>query len=287
LEIAEAEANRLKNERKSVGDDLSELEDSIEQEKDAARKEKKRLTTKIQELTERLNAAPTGDANAEDLKKLEEQVADASEDLAEADAAKSKSEKLVSSSTIDLEDFRQQLDDALRNINKQTALSKRLETDLVETNESIQNEKVTQARLKEALGAYNTEAAELRKRVAAAALSAGSGADSFDYRKENNRLKKDVENIDRENRALDREIRSLKDRLADAQYILDQERGARQKLSDTTLELKKSFTESERINTELIHKIQNGSEQDKSTLESEVAELEEKNKELRDQLYEG
>jgi len=284
LEEAESAAARLKAEKKTLGDEISDLEALLEQEVENGRKDKRRMTAKVQELQDKVNNAPKGDANAEDLKKLEDQLKEVVEDLAGADKARSASERLASQAGIELEDLKTQLEDLGRALGRGAGMDKRQEADKLEVKEAFEAAQTARVGLEETGKRLAAEAEELRKRLSDLAMGAAAGADTFDYKRENRALKKEVGDLDRENRGYERELRSLKDKIAEATYVLEQERAAKEKLAEEAKELKVSFVDSEKLSGEAVGKIQAVNEEDIASLLAEMSELEEKNKLLQGQL---
>jgi len=251
FEEGEALALRLRSEKKNLTEAISELESQLESEVESGRKDKRRLAQKVTELQDKVANAPKGDASLEELKKLELDMKDAIEDHAAADKARSAAEKKQSSLSIEIEDLRQQLEDRNRVVTRAEGTGKRVEGDLAETRENIANERDAIKNLEDNAARLKAEGDDFRKRLTDLTGGAGLG-DNYDYKRENRTLKKDIADLDRENRAHERELRQLKDKLAEAQGVLDSERKERERLTAESDDLRARFIEQEKVSTQNI-----------------------------------
>jgi len=124
---------------------------------------------------------------------------------------------------------------------------------------------------------------DLRRKLASVEKSRGP-EQVENFKRENASLKKELTDIDRENRALEREVLQVKTRLDDALAQLTLERQGKQRLTDQSNDLKKALVETERLNHEKIDKLQSDNDKQRVEMEHQLQDLDETNKSLVAQL---
>jgi len=98
--------------------------------------------------------------------------------------------------------------------------------------------------------------------------------------RDNDNLKSDRDSMERRTRDAERLVRDLRAQLEDVQGRFDDEKRARVKAADDSRDLRKLLLGRETANAELLGKITTNNEAEKDALEDEIAELQEKNKQL-------
>jgi myosin heavy subunit len=285
LEEAEANVARLERERRAAQDELVELQAELDAEKESGAQARRKLNARIQELTTALETAPTGTAKAEDIKKLEDEITRLEDDLTLAEEGKLRAEKAAESAALQLDDAKQEVEDAHRKIDRLTKDLAKLKGDLDEARNLAEEETNAKNLLDSNNRRLMNELDELKRKLSKetadrSRLNDQRGALQRDV----DNLKSDRDSLERRTRDAERLVRELRAQLEDVQGRFDDERRARVKAADDSRDLRKLLLEREKANAELLGKITSNNEAEKDALEDEIAELQEKNKQLASRI---
>jgi len=283
---ASGNVSRLQKDKKNLEDDLAEAESQLEAEKENVRKAKRKADSTIADLEEKLALAPKqGGATAEELRKFEDQLDEATLKLRSAEAAKEDAEKDLRAANLELADYKQQLEDADRNNQKLQNENRRLAGELEVAKE--ENEKGEESKASADANARRLAAdvEDLKRKLSKEADGRVRAEDARDAAERDVKsLKKDVEGLERKVASAERDVRDAKAKNDELKFSLANEERARAKLLDNQKDLRKLLLEREQQNAELINKLHQANEDDKRALESEVASLKEKNERLAEKV---
>eukprot|EP01090_Pellita_catalonica_P012524 TRINITY_DN2743_c0_g1_i1.p1 TRINITY_DN2743_c0_g1~~TRINITY_DN2743_c0_g1_i1.p1 ORF type:complete len:1470 (-),score=356.83 TRINITY_DN2743_c0_g1_i1:46-4158(-) len=282
VDEAEATANRLRAETKTA---VADLEEQLETEKENAARDKRRLQKKIKQLQEQIENAPVGRGDSEELRNLQSQFDGLQEEIVVAELAKYKAERLQSHSSIELEDIKQRLEAANRKSAALQRQNQKLTAEVEEANELLTSQEEGKAKAQATNSKLSEDAEELRKKYNDAVANVSIGAGQLENTKRENRaLRSETASLDRANRALERELSQLQDKIKDAKYDLDQQRNARVKLSSTMSAVKGSFLSQEENTYTQLSKIRTDQEESKKALADKLEKLRAANAALTEKI---
>jgi len=253
VEDSEAANNRLKNENKASQEEELELNDRLEQEREAAKKEKKRLGQKIQELTNALEAAPKGDAKSEDLRKMEDQIREIEDQTKAAEEAKTKADAANAEYLNTLKDLK----DKVAEIEKRNAAVAEENRKTKEVLDQLTRELEKEEDARALLEAKNRHAAaeveDLKRKISAFAGDAGRTSElSAHYKNENVGLKGDYEDLDKDNKILAKEVKEARAKFDEVMKQSGNERAQKLRLQNSNGVLKKLVMDRILSNNEIL-----------------------------------
>jgi len=285
LEETEAAINRLKNEKKTAQDEELELQERLEQERESTKKEKKRLTGKIQELTNLIETAPKGDAKSEDLKKLEDQIKELEAQTKAVEEARAKAEAQSVEFNAALEEAKNRLAAAQQENAALSETTRKSKAELDALNRALDKEEDARALLEAKNRHAAAEVEDLKRRISAFAGDAGRTSElTSHYKTENVGLKKELEEFEKDNRMLSRELKALRAKLEELIHQTNMERAGKQRLLNGNSSLKKLVMDRSLANSELMSQLRSTFELEKAGLEAQITQLEDRRKRLAAQL---
>eukprot|EP01087_Luapelamoeba_hula_P006044 TRINITY_DN16196_c0_g1_i1.p1 TRINITY_DN16196_c0_g1~~TRINITY_DN16196_c0_g1_i1.p1 ORF type:complete len:1514 (-),score=442.75 TRINITY_DN16196_c0_g1_i1:68-4609(-) len=282
---AAGNAARYLKDKKNLEEDLQEAENSLEEEREKGRREKRRADQQVAELKAAYEAAPKGGASSEEVRKLEDDVDDLTVKLRSAEVARDDAEKDARQLALELADYKGQLEDADRNSAKLTNEVRKLQGDLAAARESQDGNEDSKNVLELAKRKLEGEVEELKRKLAKEQDARVRAEDSRDAGNRDSRaLKKEIEALERKNAGTEREARDFKNKVDDIRHRLESEERAKTKLQDQLRDLRKLLLEREQVNQSLIGQLHTSNDDERRSLEAEVAILREKNDRLTDRI---
>eukprot|EP01088_Endostelium_zonatum_P020748 TRINITY_DN77_c0_g1_i1.p1 TRINITY_DN77_c0_g1~~TRINITY_DN77_c0_g1_i1.p1 ORF type:complete len:1476 (+),score=481.22 TRINITY_DN77_c0_g1_i1:310-4428(+) len=256
VEDGEAANNRLKNENKAAQEEEADLNDRLEQEREGAKKEKKRLTAKIQELTNLLENAPKGDAKSEDLRKMEDQIRDIEDQTKAAEDAKAKADAANAEYANSLKDLKEKLAEVEKRAAENAEANRKAKEALDQMTRELEKQEDARALLEAKNRHAAAEVEDLKRKISAFAGDAGRTSDlTAHYKSENVGLKADFDDLEKDNKILAKDVRDARAKFDEVLKQAGTEKAQKTRLQNSNAVLKKLVMDRILSNNEILNQL--------------------------------
>jgi len=282
FEEAEASAKKWELEAKQRATDISEMEADLENERDAAKKQRQQLAQKNQELQLQVELGGHGRGGSfGDLKELQDELTRVRKELVEARDVRVAAEKSLNSITLERDDYKSQYEKTEGLASKYLKETRRLTQEYDDAKEKGDTAQAARELLTKTNAEYLSEINQLRSQLSVTIAGGGrAGLETATLVKENSKLKEDYAQLDRKIRVTEIELRELKPTIEDFKYQLEQEKANNLKLAASVKDKDRMLMERELANARLLQGLTDSHSNEKGSLVSEIMELKTKNEEL-------